>query len=436
MFRKNIQNILRAFFQTRALREAAYVYAGSFANGVALFLVSTLLAHTLEQRDFGIFSIAILVLNTAAEISDFGLNAVLLRFVPHYVALGDEHKLKQLLKTVWRWRVRIALAATAMGIFGAELIAEYILGQPDTAMVVRLSSLGIGGVVLLGFVSLYLQSSRQFVYAATLSVFKGWGRLLLVGGLVFFGIRDVSFIALAYVIVPWILLAISIRKLPQGFMSVDTDYDFKKQLTIQLKHFSFWFTLWSLASIIASRIDQTMLSHYMGLEAVALYTIAYQPMIAYTMAQNAVGAVITPRINGLKSKKDVKDFVLRLWRWIVPVGIIVALFVYPSRLLIPLIFGSEYQGSAVLYAVLSYSMIINFISAPLSIVITWFNRAYLVAYGGFIQLAINMGLNLILIPRYGALGAVITFGLGIIASSMYNGICAGILIKKKEIALT
>lgn len=435
MMWERIKKIAYAIRHTQAVRETAYVYAGSFANGTALFLVSTLLAHTLDQKQFGIFSIAILVLNTAAEISDFGLNAVLLRFVPHYHALGDESKLKQLLKTVWQWRVRIAVVATACGVFGAELIATHILGQPETAAVVRISSLGIGGVILLGFVSLYIQSSRQFIYAATLSTLKGWGRLALVGLLVLCGVHHVPTIAIAYVIVPWILLVASMHRLPKGFLSIETNQEFKKELGEQLKHFSFWFTIWSFSSIIASRIDQAMISHYLGLEAVALYSIAYQPMIAYTMAQNAVGAVTTPRINGLKTREDVKLFIVRLWKWIIPAGVIVALLVYPSRLLIPLIFGSRYIDAMQLYVVLSYSMILSFIAAPLSVVVTWFNKAHLVAYGGFIQLVVNMGLNFVLIPRYGAMGAVTTFALGICASAIYNAVCASILIRKKEVSL-
>ena len=102
-------------------------------NGACLFLVNVFLGRFLDKPSFGAFSLAILALSTLAELSDFGLNAGLLRYGSYYSARGEEGKLIQLVRTVWRWRVRLAVILTVSGIALARLIAERILLVPEIA---------------------------------------------------------------------------------------------------------------------------------------------------------------------------------------------------------------------------------------------------------------------------------------------------------------
>jgi O-antigen/teichoic acid export membrane protein len=78
------------------------VSLGALINGMSLFVMNVLLGRFLSQEFFGIFSLSVLTLGTVAEISDLGLNAGLLRFVPYYLAQTELQKLNQLLKTVMK----------------------------------------------------------------------------------------------------------------------------------------------------------------------------------------------------------------------------------------------------------------------------------------------------------------------------------------------
>ena len=162
------------------IKEVSLVYLGSVVNGSSLFLINVILARSLAKEWFALFSLALLALSTAAEMSDFGLNGGLLRFAPAYLASGQENKLKQLVKTIWRWRVWLAILLTIGGIGLAGPISHYIFKQDLLTSYLAFSFLGVGGVIFLGFISAYLQASQKFFQNTVLQIIKGLGRLVVI----------------------------------------------------------------------------------------------------------------------------------------------------------------------------------------------------------------------------------------------------------------
>lgn len=417
------------------LRDVSLVYFGSIINGVSLFLINLVLARALEKDWFAIFSLAILALSTAAEMSDFGLNGGLLRFAPAYLASGEENKLKQLVKTIWRWRLWLSIVLTVGGIILAYPISQYIFKQPLLTRYFAFSFLGIGGVILLGFISAYLQASQRFFQNSLIQVIKGLSRLILVVVLAWLGVRNLYVFLGIYIIIPWILFAFSHHYLPKRFTSVVIDDEVKKSLHKQLARFSFWLTIWSLSAIVASRVDQVMLSYLLGLSDVALYAVAFQFVYLYSLASQAISSVLLPKINQLQSKEEIALFVKKVFRWLIPVIILGLIVVYPSQYVIEWLFGQKYVAAMPLYLVLSVSMLLSLIAIPFSLVITVYNKTQLVAFSGFLQLIINVVLNFLFIPKFGNLGAALTFALGIILSLLYNWFCAAYLLKTQQVKI-
>ena len=171
---------IKNFKNKKFLSDTALVYLGALLNGVSLFLINVALGRSLDKEWFAVFSLSVLALSTVAEMSDFGLNGGLLRFAPYYIGRGEENKLKQLLKIVWRWRIWLSIVLTFGGIIFSYPIARHIFNQPVLTGYLAFSFLGVGGVVLLGFVSAYLQASRRFFYNSAIQGLKGLLRLLII----------------------------------------------------------------------------------------------------------------------------------------------------------------------------------------------------------------------------------------------------------------
>lgn len=419
----------------KALQNVSFVYFGSLINGASLMLINILLARLLSKDIFGIFSLSIMVLTTVAEMSDLGLNGGLLRFGPYYIKNNQAEKLKQLVKTIWRWRVWMSVAITVVGVAAAPLLAHKLFNRPETLPYLMFSFLGVGGVILLGFTATFLQAQERFANNAVLQSLKGLLRLILVAALYYAGVADLFVYLLIYIAVPWLLFAFSYRYLPEDFNKVQIDEESKKHLHKDLARFSFWLTIWSLTAILSSRVDQTMLAHMLGLEQVAAYAMAFQFVYLYSLGLQSVSAVLLPKINGLTSNEEVWAYAKRVFRWILPAAALALLLIYPSKFVIAWFFGEKYIDSIPVYLVLSYSMIISFVGIPFSLIITAFNRTQLVAASGLLQLAANVLLNMYLIPRYGVIGAGLTFAIGIALSFVYNVLSAAYLFKYQKISV-
>ena len=426
---------LKLIFKKRALRQTGYVAAGSLINGASLFALNIVLARALDQDLFGIFSLSVLMLMTVAELSDFGLNMGLLRFAPYYLATNQTDKLKQLVKTIWRWRVSLTFALTIGGIIFAYPLAKYLFGQVKTTPYLAFASLGIGGVILLGFLSTYLQSQQRFFYHASVQSLKGFLRLIVVVFFMLIGVKSLFVYLSAYIFVPWILFLANYKVFPEKFREVEIEEEVKQKLHSQLARFSFWLTISSLISIFASRIDQIMISRLLGLTEVAIFTVAWQLIQFFPVIYGSITSVLMPKVSSLKTKTELTAFVWRAFKWVLAGTLGIAILVYPSQYLINFLFGQKYAAAMPIYLILAYGYLLNVLVIPFSLVINTYNKTELIAVSGVIQLCINLAGNLVFIPLYGIMGAAYTFAFSVVVLVMWNVVTALYLLKKSELVI-
>lgn len=423
---------IQSIFKKKALHQTAFVTVGSLINGASLFALNIVLARSLSQEVFGIFSLSVLILSTTAELSDFGLNSGLLRFGPYYIATNQTDKFKQLVKTIWRWRIMLTLVLTVGGLVLSYPLARYVFGQAQVSPYVAYSFLGVGGVILLGFLATFLQSKQRFFYQASVQSLKGFLRLSIVFILAIFGVKNLFAYLSVYIFVPWILFLANYRVFPEKFRTVEVDEDVKRSLHSQLANFSFWLTIASLLGIAGGKIDQVIISHYLGLVNVAVFTVAWQLLQIFMVLTGSISSVLMPKISALRNKAELIGFIKRVFKWVF-VGVIgLALLIHPSQYLIHFIFGQKYVAAMPVYLILAYSMLLNILVIPFSITIIVFNKTHIMAVAAFFQTAVFVICNLIFIPRHGIMGAAYAYALTQVIQFLWSLLWSFYLIKKKD----
>jgi O-antigen/teichoic acid export membrane protein len=426
---------LATILKKKFLHQTAFVSLGSVVNGVSLLVINIILARSLSQEVFGVFSLSILALSTMGELSDFGLNSGLLRFGSYYVATNQIDKFKQLLKTIWQWRLGLTVLLTVGGIVLSHPIAKYIFGQPSISAYIACAFLGTGGVILLGFLATFLQSKQMFFYQASVQSLKGILRLVIIVMLAVLGVKNLFIYLSAYIFVPWMLFLANYRVFPEGFTQVVVEEDVKKKLHSQLTKFSFWLTLSSLIAIASGKIDQLMVSHFLGLEKVAIFTVAWQFLQILPVIYGSISSVLIPKMSAVADKEGLVLFLRRTLKWILAGALGVGILVYPSQYLIALFFGANYISSMPVYLLLAYGHVLNIIIIPFSLVINIFNKTYLMVFSAIINLLINVLGSLTLIPLYGIMGVVYTFVFSMVFMLFWHIVVAVFLIKKVNLVV-
>ena len=177
----------------------------------------------------------------------------------------------------------------------------------------------------------------------------------------------------------------------------------------------------NLSTIVYMRIDALMLASMSGDASVGLFSAATKVSEALYFIPTAAVATVAPALTAAhrRSRTEYNRQLLRVMRTLVWLAIPVAvIFACSSRFIIPGLYGPSYAPAA---AVLSIHAWIN-VLMTLNIC----SNQWLLDEGDFrcnmyqtlVGAAVNIGLNLVLIPRLGIVGAALASCAGQISSVM------------------
>lgn len=162
--------------------------------------------------------------------------------------------------------------------------------------------------------------------------------------------------------------------------------------------------------MIYLRIDQVMLGEMVGSEEVGVYSVAVRLAEVWLFVPTAVYWSVLP---GLVEAKAVSDelFYAQLQRFYNLMALIAYAIAIPVMLVAPwlvvTLFGTPYSDAGLILAVLIWANLFIYLEVARSAfftVMNW-NRSYLVTLA--LGAVLNVVLNLILIPRFGGLGAAV-----------------------------
>lgn len=183
----------------------------------------------------------------------------------------------------------------------------------------------------------------------------------------------------------------------------------------QLLSSSFLVMLRLFAIAVYMRIDQLMINYMLGSKALGIYSVATRISELWYFVPTAIMAAALPRLTQ-SHEGGVEHYERELRRWLrmmvaiaLPVALTLSLL---SSLIVDLLFGPDYVEAATVLAIQTWAGIFVAMGVASN---PWFINTGLLRFGLYQTLAgavISIGLNLLLIPEYGLIGA----SLSVIAS--------------------
>jgi O-antigen/teichoic acid export membrane protein len=203
----------------------------------------------------------------------------------------------------------------------------------------------------------------------------------------------------------------SFSALPIGLWLIRRDlaWRFDGKLAGALFAFGFPLTFTSIAHWIYSSLDRWMLAEMSGATELGLFSVAakYATVITFLIAAFAQ-AWIPFAIRLGRDDPDHRAFfgrIFSLWYFILAfAGLGIALYAQEALILLT---PSAYWPAAPLLPVLAAGMVLFGTTQITTLGITLSKRTILSTWGTWIAAIVNFLINLVLIPRYGAMGAAI-----------------------------
>lgn len=387
--------------QIRALRASSLAHnAGWMLVGQGLNLLLQagyyiLLARLLGVREYGVFAGAFAFAAIATPYSSLGSGLLFVRYVS---TRADNFA------AYWG---NILLATFGMGLLLTILlymIAPHLL-NPESASLILLVALGDCVCrQLVSCIGQIFQAFEQLRMTAATNILVSFLRLMAIAFLALFCHRATAW--------KWALASLIVSALAAIMTSafVIVRYGrprFSLQLLLSKFQEGFGFSLAGSTQSAYNDIDKTMLSHY-GLNiANGIYTMAYRIVDVATIPITALDAAVLPRYFYLSREKSasVVNLSVRLARRAAFLGLIMSICMFFAAPLIPLTVGIGFKDSEMALRWLCLIPVFRGVHQLTGSAITGLGFQRYRTTAQFSVAAINVGLNLWLIPRYGWLGA-------------------------------
>jgi O-antigen/teichoic acid export membrane protein len=165
-----------------------------------------------------------------------------------------------------------------------------------------------------------------------------------------------------------------------------------------------------IASMIYLRIDQVMLGQMIGSEEVGIYSVAVQLTEAWYFVPMLIFSSVFPAIVEAKEIDDSLFYqrLQKLYNWMALSAYIIAIPVCLfSQVIVRALFGQAYDRSADMLSVLIWSILFTNLGVARSTFLMAMNWTRVHFFTVALGCVINISLNLLLIPVYKGMGAVI-----------------------------
>ena len=399
----------------KQVRGSTLLLAGRLLSLGVNFAVQILIVRYLTKADYGAFAYALSIVTLVQSVVVFGLDRAVTRFVPIYDERGEHAKAFGTLVMVVGSVLSLGLAAVLL-VYGLEatLAGTLIKGGHAVSLILILIFLApiqaLDGLQT-GFFAVFSRPRaiffRRYVLAPSLRLTVVL--LLVLGG------AGVKFLAAGYVVAGAVGVAIYTFLLYREVHKLGV-----------LEHWSFrtmeipvrevlGFTIPLLTSdllyAVINTSDAVLLGHYRGATAVGALRVVGPLAQMNTLVLASFTILFTPAAARLFARDDRKGLDETYWGTAAWMAIVTfPIFALTFSLATPLtttLFGHRYHDSGAYLALLAVGYFFQCAVGNNGVTLKVIGLVWYIVWINLFAAALNLGLNFLLIPTYGALGAAI-----------------------------
>jgi O-antigen/teichoic acid export membrane protein len=408
------------------IRASSLLLAGQTLSIGMAFVTQVLMVRYLTKSDYGAFAYALAIVLVAQTVSMLALNRTIARFTAIY---HERKSYDQLFGAI----LFAVGSITVVGLVTAGLTyvvfraAGTDLVDDRTAITVLSTLIALAPIQALDdlLMSLFAVFSRvRTIFLRAYVVAPGLKLLVVV--LLVAAHSNVRFLAVGFVVAGALGLAV--------FAAVFASILRREGLLERLELSSLSFPIRpilalaipllvaDLTYILLTSVDGILLGYFRGTDAVAAYK-AVQPAARLNEIVAASFLILfTPLASRLFARSDVAALKNLYWNtatWIAvltfPIFIVTFALAKPFTVLA---FGERYSTSASVLSILAVGYYVQVALGFNGTVLMVIGKMRYIVAAGFAAVAINVGLAVVLIPRYGAVGAAVATGSALVAHNV------------------
>ncbi|HEC69336.1 MAG TPA: flippase [Candidatus Omnitrophica bacterium] len=374
------------------------------------FILHVLVGHVLGPASYGLYALGLSVIGIVRSIASLGLNQGVVRFGSIYRGEGDISRLKGIIISALVISLVVSIFFTIILFIFSGTIAHCFFHNVELTWVFRIFSLALPFYVLMGITASFCRSFKRISYQQGIeNFFHPLLSLVLVSLAFLLGFR-LSGVIYGFLISGFFSACLSfyfLKKIfPESYrVGLKPSYEIKNLLNFCLP-----LIFVGLSYFLMVNIDRIMLGFFATSRDVGLYASASVIASQILIIHSALVIIFAPVAADLYHRHSSVelDFIYKtVTRWDVVISVVICVIVSLfSRELLSL-YGPRFVNASYALLILLVAHVLSAAAGPTGILLQMSGRQKLELFNAAVLIICNILLNIILIPRYGIIGAAI-----------------------------
>jgi O-antigen/teichoic acid export membrane protein len=392
-----------------AAKGGSITFAGAlFAYGVR-FVIGIILAQLLGPEQFGLYRLAFTAAVFASGLSLLGIPAALVRYVALFNGRRDDDSLWGVIQIGLGLTTVTSLILSAGLYFGAAFIAERLFHEPRLIPLLRLISIGVPFLTLIDTVSAATRGFKVMEYTVIgHDIIQPLLKLIFIGVLAVAGLNagealTAQILAMAGASLALVFLLNRLIKLRRPLRTAQRR--FREVVKFSLPLYASY-----LINTFRGNIQTVLLGTFSTVTNVGIFSVATQVDIISQMFHGSITTASQPMVSELYDRREhgqMAHFYQTMTKWTLSLNLplFLMVFLFPKALLS--VFGQDFTGGATALTILALGSLINAGTGICGIYVDMTGNTQLSFFNSVVRSVLTIGLNALLIPRWGITGAAI-----------------------------
>ena len=418
---KKINNALKLL-----AKYSIIVFIGVFISKIALYFYRAIIARYFGIESYGLFSLAILVLNLVVAISLLGLSEGIVRYATIYRGKKQFKKINYLFKICGIILLFVSLILSVITFLLSSWISRTFFHNEALAIFIKISSLIVPFYVIS---SLFLSFIRAFekigTYSFVVNILQNITKVAAIILLIALGLKSDS-IMFSFFIGIFLMFLFSYYFCKHNLLITSDTSTLKekekKETLKSLFYYSLPLMFSSIIYTIYSLTDSFVIGYFKGVSDVGLYNAAIPIALLLAIIPDFFIQLFYPLITKEYSERNfkvVKELSKQVSKWIfiIIMPIFLLMIIFPG-VFINIFFGKEYLASDNALRILAFGSFISVFSGLWTTILMMAGKSKTILINLIIASIINLILNVIFVVKYGLIGAAIATSLVWIVMSL------------------
>ncbi len=389
-------SLFQKIISSKLFKNLSVVFSETVVTKILNFVIILLLTRQLGPEEYGKYSFIFVTMAFCSSFFDFGMENTAVRFANKKSETRNSiFGLYLFVKMLILFGIILVLM-----LFGGQIFA--LIHKSELTKYIPFLIIGILGESLFFVNDTYLQAVQKFTLRAYLNICKYSLNLIFIVILFLEKLLYLKYVFCMY----FIPLGITILFIPKyiEFLKNYFSKNLPTELLNEIFNYEKWMFVLSIGTNTLQKIDFFMISYWVSYIQIGIYNAAIQLAAVVSFLPYVFGKVLLPKLAEMENP-EICSFIKKFDKILILACVVMTLCIPLTDFVVPVLLGEQYVLSIPVLKILLFAFILTFYVAPTEQALYALGLPKIITQGRYIQLFTLIGLNFLMIPKFGIVGS-------------------------------